>query len=248
VHVQQLAQVWSQSCGSLGTDVVPCSHNNTQAPHESRISTRPQTTPQRHNPCVHSRLNVCMFNSLPRCGAKAAAPSAPMLFPAHTTIHTHHTNHESQHAHKPHHSATTHVYIQGTTCACPRACPGVEPKLRLPRHRSCCLLTQPNTRTSPIRNQHVHKPHHSATINAYLKGPTCACSTACPGVEPKLPLPRHRSCCLLTQPNTHTSPIMNQHVHKPHHSATTRAYLQGTARASSTACPGVEPKLRLPRH
>jgi len=105
VHVQQLAQVWSQSCGSLGTDVVLCSHNNTHAPHESRISTRPQTTPQRHNPVVPPRFNVCMFNSLPRCGAKAAAPSSPILFPAHATIHTHHTHHESQHVHKPHHSA-----------------------------------------------------------------------------------------------------------------------------------------------
>jgi len=219
VHLQQLAQVWSQSCGSLGTDVVPCSRNNTHAPHESRISTRPQTTPQRHNPRVLARDSACIFNSFPRCGAKAAAPSAPMLFPAHATIHAHHTNHESQHVHKPHHSATTNAYLPGPTCACSTACPGVEPKLPLPHHRLRSLLTQPSTRTSRIKNQHVHKPHHSATTRAYVQGSTCACSTACPGVEPKLPLPRHRCCCLLTQPNTRTSRIRNQYVHKPHHSA-----------------------------
>ena len=194
---------------------------------------------------------MCMFNSLPRCGAKAAAPSSPIVLPAHTTKHTHITNQES------HHSATTNAYLKGPTCAGSTACPGVEPKLPLPRHRSCCLLTQPNTRTSPITNQYVHKPHHSATINAYLKGPTCACSTACPGVEPKLPLPRHRSCSLITQPNTRTSRITNQYVQPNtrtsritnqhvHNGATIYTYVQGSTCTRSTACPGVGPKLPLP--
>ena len=262
-------------------------------------STRPQTTPQRHNPRVLARDSACIFNSLPRCGAKAAAPSALMLFPAHATIHTHHTNHESQHVHKLHHSATTRAYLQGTARASLTAFPDVEPKLRLPRHRCCSLLTQQYTRTTRITNlntstNHTTAPQPMLTSQAqrvHVQQLAQVWSQSCRSLITDCVLCSHNQAHahhesrINTSTNHTTAPqpvrtfkVQRAHVqqlaqvwsqscrslvtdvvacshnqtHAHHESgintSTNHTTAPGTTCACSTACPGVEPKLPLPRH
>jgi len=140
-----------------------------------------------------------MFNTLPKCGVKDAAPLAPILFPDHNTYRklTHQHFHSTQ-------NRIASTNLRDPTCACSTGCPSVAPMLQLHQHRCCSLITQQCTchRTSLTNTPTIHTKQHNP-CGAYVQGSTCACSTFFPSVGAALRLPHHRCCSLITQQASH---------------------------------------------
>jgi len=139
--------------------------------------------------------------------------------------------------------------MQDSTCACSKACPSVDPTLRLPHHRFGSLPTQQHTlHMNSVTNTPTIYTQRSTTC-AHLQDSTCACSTARPSVDPTLQRPHHRCHSLGTQKHAQPDELSYQHSHYTHtQSSTSSAYIQDSTCECSTVFPSVDPTLWLPQH
>ena len=163
LHVQQLAQRWTQRLCSFGTDDIPCACttplSNTYA--TCRLPYTPTTKPQH----VRPRSRLCMFNSLPNAGPSAFAPSAPISFPVHAPRpYQTHTPHAASHTpSQPNHN----THMKGLAYASSSACPTLDPAPSLLRHRFDFLCMH-HTPIKHIRHMppRIH-PHNQFTTRTF---------------------------------------------------------------------------------
>jgi len=166
--------------------------------------------PPRHT-YVPASSRVCMFDSLPKHGLSAFAPSSSMSFPAHASHRREHTRHKPLIL-QP--SANQDTYIEGPACACLTACPGDSLVPSLLRCRCRSLHTTPikhTPETSPASqpNPHQHGPE-STSVCTLDSLPNCGANAFTPSLP--MPFAEHAS-----QPRSTHMPHASHHTTEMQH-------------------------------
>ena len=195
VYVHKLAQVWTQRCCSLITDVVIWPHNTTHTCHTNSLTDTPTTHPQSRTTRAYTQDSTCA------CSQACPSVDPTLLLPQHrycclATQHNTHMSHEltpttlPQHTHKAGQPVRT-FKVQRVH---------VHKLAQVWTQRCCSLITDVvvwphNTTHTCHMNSLTNTPTthpQSRTSHAYTQDSTCACSQACPNVDPTLLLPHHR--------------------------------------------------------